>query len=211
MTGPWFVSRQMYWPDGEQVVEVAGGGLDYANPDMLVSGWPELGEGKEYEDPREALKAAILIRDAWITNLIDRGKLVLSNAEDEDDGRPRVETGHTMGFTMPFCSYPADEELAEWAEKRYIELVKCATCSAILTESYAQHPMYSEDDDPKFCPDDNRYCIEKHYGQCAQCSELLDGDPNSPSAVKFDGYPYNKDPLVFCYDPCKEEWEKANA
>lgn len=186
------------------MVELAGGGLDYANPDMLCSMWPEHGEGKEYEDPREALKAAILVRDAWITSLLDQGKLVLSNAEDEDDGRPRVETGHTMGFTMPFCSYPADEELAEWAEKRYAELVKCSHCETILPDEYMQRAHYEDDDDPKFCPD-NDNCISLYYGQCDQCGNLLE-----EGQKKKRKHPWTSEDLVFCCEQCEEDWAEEN-
>ena len=43
------VSRQIYWPDGEHVVEVAVGGLDYAGADCIeIVGI--------YDDPREAVE-----------------------------------------------------------------------------------------------------------------------------------------------------------
>lgn len=92
----YFVSRQMYWPFGDKVIEIAEGGVDYANPDMLVVGFPELGEGVEYDDPREALEAAFRIRDAWPGS--------------------RIEVGCTHGYTMPFEEHPSDEELREWAK-----------------------------------------------------------------------------------------------
>ena len=95
----YFVSRQMYWPTGERVVEIAVGGVEYANPDMLVPWYP--GEGVEYETPRKALEAALSIRGAW----------------SRDDGPCRVEVGCTHGFTMPFEEHPTDEELWRWVEK----------------------------------------------------------------------------------------------
>ena len=84
---PYFVSRQCYWGvEDPYVVEVASGGLDYANPDMLGVKYKRLGEGKEYLDPREAVQAAIAISRAWT----------------ETDGAPLpVAYGATGGMTMP--------------------------------------------------------------------------------------------------------------
>jgi len=98
----YFVSRQCYWPDGQLTVEIAGGGLDYANPDMLVEKYKHLGEGREYEDPMEAAEAAIEIARAW--------------RMDAPDERISVATGCTMGFTMPFEPSSQKKVLA-WARK----------------------------------------------------------------------------------------------
>lgn len=95
----WFVSRQCYWGVEEPyVVEIATGGLDYANPDMLVAKYK--GEGEEYDDPEEAVEAALEIAQAW--------------KEDQPQLNIQVAAGCTMGFTMPF--EPSGEEaLREWA------------------------------------------------------------------------------------------------
>lgn len=98
----WFVSRQKYWPDGDLVVEIAQGGADYCNPDMLVALYKDLGEGKEYSDRLDAVKAAIAIRKAW-------------NADLDDGKMCRIEVGFTYGATFPFNDEPTDEELMEWA------------------------------------------------------------------------------------------------
>lgn len=59
MVTRWFVSRQDYWGEENPLaVEIAAGGLNYANADMLCVAYARLGEGEEYEDPREA--AALL-------------------------------------------------------------------------------------------------------------------------------------------------------
>jgi hypothetical protein len=111
----WFVSRQRYWPDGDLMVEIAGGGRDYSNPDMFSPKYP--GEGKEYADPREAVKAALTIRDLW-----------KKDAPDEEIG---VDEGCTGGWTMPFDGSD-DDTLIAWAEKEYADLEKCALCGKIL-------------------------------------------------------------------------------
>lgn len=103
----YFVSRQRYWPHGDHVIEIACGGLDYANPDMLVRRYPELGEGREFDDPREALAAAMRIRDAW------RG----------DGAACRIEAGWTGGNTIPFDEYPSDADLKRWADEEHASLL----------------------------------------------------------------------------------------
>ena len=115
---PYYVSRQCYWPDGDLVVEIAGGGLDYANADMLTTLWPASGEGQEYDDPRAALQAAIQVRHLW--------QMV------EPDETVRIEVGFTGGYTMPFCEYPNDEYLVEWAKQEYDSLPKCDRCGDLL-------------------------------------------------------------------------------
>jgi hypothetical protein len=135
----YFISRQKYWPDGDLVVEIAKGGRDYANPDMLSPKYS--GEGEEYEDPREALNIALDIRDSWI-----------SDCKEE----VRVEHGFTGGSTMPFCSEPTDEELKEWAEETYQKLPKCDRCGEVLPDKC--WTLYEYDPDLKFC---SEYCAEE--------------------------------------------------
>lgn len=99
-----FVSRQSYWgadPDERYVVEIADGGRDYANPDMLCAKYP--GEGREYEDAPEALSAAYKIAARW--------------RADEPSKQIGIARGHTLGFTSPF-EPSSVEELERWADKR---------------------------------------------------------------------------------------------
>ena len=134
----WFVSRQCYWPDGNNVVEIAGGGLDYANPDMLVSKYA--GEGKEYEDPREAVTAALEIAKQW--------------KADSKDKEIEVVYGYTGGFTIPFEG-SEEKELKEWAEKAYQELPKCDQCGELIKgDGY----VLFDDPDSKYC---SEYCAEE--------------------------------------------------
>ena len=120
-----FVSRQKYWPDGVLAVEIAGGGLDYANPDMLVPKYR--GEGKEYLSPIEAVEAAIDICRAW----------------RQDGARCTVRHGHTAGFTMPFdaCTF---KSARAWAKKTEENMDHCAQCGELLgKERYA--PFHDPD------------------------------------------------------------------
>lgn len=138
----WFVSRQSYWgvdPDDQNVVEIAQGGLNYANPDMLVSKYA--GEGEEYTDPREAVNNAIEIAKQWQK---DQPKLKIS-----------IASGYTGGNTIPFEASSV-EELKAWAEKTYEELPKCDQCGDLLPEEY--YIAHGDPDLGKFC---REYCADK--------------------------------------------------
>jgi hypothetical protein len=156
---PYFVSRQHYWHSGDLVVEIAGGGTDYANPDMLVEKYPGLGEGKEYDDPREAVAAAIKIRDAWNADtLADResGHVI----EPDPPQMARIEAGFTGGYTMPFEEHPTDEQLNDWAQKAWNNIPKCPGCGEV---------MHS----------DQRWGHDLLYGEYIFCSEnCADNDYN---------------------------------
>lgn len=146
----WYVSRQMYWPDGDKVVEIAFGGREYANPDKLSDNrtFRRLGSGSEYEDPREAVKAAIRVRDEWA----------------KDTEGVRIETGFTHGFTLPFDECPSDAELIASAHKEWAwiqeHVERCAECG---------DPIWSDTDwwyiqdlgvDVKFC---SEACVDNYY------------------------------------------------
>jgi hypothetical protein len=136
-TNTYFVSRQIYWPEGEHIVEVAVGGLDYANPDMLVHKYE--GEAVEYADARAAAESAISIRDAW--------------RKDEPNTEIDVAHGCTGGMTMPFEACTA-EELTAWAEKRWENTPKCDHCGAVLPEAYFTDAF----GEARFC---REYCAEE--------------------------------------------------
>lgn len=152
-TMKWFVSRQSYWgvdPENTYVVEIAYGGRDYANPDMLRTQYA--GEGKEYEDPREAVAVALEIAKKWRSN--------------EPDKNISVACGFTGGATLPFELEKGDFDtvaasLRKWAEEEYDQLPKCEQCGNLLPEEY----FTDESGKLKFCQE---YCAEKW---CAECEE----------------------------------------
>jgi len=126
------VTRQSQWPDGTPIVEVSSGGIDYCNPDALVERYS--GEMQEYEDPREAVKVAIAICEAW---------------RRDGEEQATIGYGNTLGMTMPFesCEY---DEARRWAKREYERLDKCSMCGRIVSE-----PAYLLIDD-----DESRYCSE---------------------------------------------------
>lgn len=161
----YFVSRQAYWPTGELVVEIAEGGCEYSNPDMLSDPdniYGPLGDMLETQDPREALEAAFRIRDKWNQELRE---------SCADNGACRIEAGFTHGMTMPFESYPADEELKKWAQETWEATPKC-DCGEPLPE----HPYklcFPYEGDEEFC---SEYCADEAYDfYVRQDSEEDDG------------------------------------
>lgn len=119
----WFVSRQSYWgidpEDGQYTVEIASGGSDYANPDMLVPQFP--GEGQEYNDPREAVRVAIDICKAWREEAPYLAEFI------------GVAHGYTGGNTIPF-EQGEFAELVAWGEELYEELEKCDRCGDLIDD-----------------------------------------------------------------------------
>jgi len=112
------VTRQMYWPDGERVVEVAIGGIDYTNPDALCEEYE--GEFEEFIDPREAVAVAEDICRKW---------------RKDSHKRISVAVGYTGGFTMPFEPITF-KDAEQWAQGIWEELEKCSYCGEILPEEY---------------------------------------------------------------------------
>jgi len=129
------VTRQMQWPDGLRLVEIAIGGFGCAGPGMLGD---VLYEGP---DPREAASVAIRERKAW-------------EAEDPtEEGEEPV----AIGFGSALCyAQPdeSDEAVEEWAEERHLRAPKCDECGDIL----GKDKYRVEDLDGTYC---SEYCANK--------------------------------------------------
>jgi hypothetical protein len=147
-----FVSRQHYWGVDEEdayIVEIAMGGTDYANPDMLTPKWRHLGEGKEYTDPKEAVEAAIRVCDAW-------------RASGETNAK--VAMGSTGGNTLPF--EPKEyEEARKRAQELYDKLPKCDQCGDLID---SDDETYTNEMDETFC---SEVCADKNYYACQESSD----------------------------------------
>jgi hypothetical protein len=114
------VTRQSYWPDGQLAVEVAGGGIDYCNPDALAAKYP--GEFKEFRDPREAVKTAV--------DICRKGR---ADLKGKRQAWPTVRVGYTGGFTIAF-EERTFVHARVWAEKEWESLPKCARCNKPLSD-----------------------------------------------------------------------------
>jgi len=133
------VTRQRYWPDGEEVVEVAAGGIDYCNPDALAEKYA--GEFEEFEDPRRAVEVAIEIKEAW----------------EKDSKSPKeLAFGSTYGMTIPF-EPDSEENIKKYAEAVYARLPKCSQCGELLGGESFFHPDFPEE---KFCSEN---CVEEYF------------------------------------------------
>ena len=111
----WTVTRQCQWPDGNNVVEVSAGGIDYTNPDALSAKFA--GEFETFAAPREAAEVAIRICQEW--RKVHKGR------------RPAVGVGGTGGMTMPFDP-TTFRDLRRWAKAAYGALEKCPGCGGIM-------------------------------------------------------------------------------
>lgn len=134
MNNVFVVTRQRYWPDGENVVEIAQGGLDYYNPDALVQKY--LGEFEEHVSLFDAVSVAISIAEAW----------------KKDTTEPiLIALGCTHGMSIPFEGQPAGEEAYAALRKGAIEYdrgrPRCPRCGEILGEETFTHD-FTED---QFC------------------------------------------------------------
>lgn len=151
----WVITRQAYWPDGRLMVEIAAGGLDYCNADALSARYTHLGEFKEFNDPREAVEAAIKIADAW--------------RKTKPGKRVSIGHGHTGGFTMPFEGCTVKDARA-WAEETWEKLPKCDWCGEPLPDKRHQ---YTNDFGDKFC---REHCAERSWEE----NERLNAEEESP-------------------------------
>lgn len=156
----WTVTRQRQWPDGTEIVEISKGGLDYTNPDALAAKYP--GEFQTFADPREAVKTAVAIAQAWVA----------------DTGRGKwIGHGATAGMTMPFdadfrvtkSGVRGITKLRAWAEAAYEKLPKCDGCGGVIEGS----PWHNYDD-----PDEARYCSESCAQAAVDDEAALDDDLN---------------------------------
>jgi hypothetical protein len=170
----YFVSRQMYWPDGDAVVEIAVGGSDVSGCDMLVAKYA--GEGEEYADPREALQAAVDIREAWKQDARKRenGEWISEVNADEI----RIEAGSGMDVQGGY-DFPENEELRSWAEKELERLPKCDRCGEIIEDK--KKVTLWDYDDSAFCCEGcaERFQEERELErrkaeltQCPQCGSV---------------------------------------
>jgi len=146
------VTRQAQWPDGNPMVEVSAGGIDFTNPDALVEKYE--GEFEEFASPVEAVRVAIEICRSW---------------RRDGEGKAKVGIGATGGMTMPFDA-GSFSEARMWAEKVYEKIEKCPACGSIvedLKEWWSAGEWFGDD----FIPyeDGCKYCSE----HCAERNSIV--------------------------------------
>lgn len=135
----YILTRQLQFDGSGFMIEISSGGRDYVNPDMLVEKYA--GEGREFYDPREAVRTAFKIRDAW--------------KRDEPDAVVGIGCGCTCGMTLPF-EPSTDAELTAWADKEFEDMPACGWCESKLFDPVKS--VYLMSYDMWFC---SAYCAEK--------------------------------------------------
>jgi len=146
-----FVSRQHYFNQNLNAVEIAFPSIDYSSPDMLVANYA--GEGEEYKDPRDAVEAALRIRDEWKK---DSGEEIIVTAGSFNGMEGEEET---------------DEDLRAWAEKQYASMPKCAVCGEIIDPDEHYINPDSEWNEEKFCSEQH---AERAYFEAHEDDENAD-------------------------------------
>ena len=136
----YILTRQLQFDGSGFVLEISTGGRDCINPDMLVAKYE--GEGSEYHDPREAVRTAFKIRDAW--------------RRDEPAAEIGIGYGCTCGMTLPFDP-STDEELTAWANKEYEDMPACKWCRNKILDPNAA--VYLAGYDAWYC---SANCAELH-------------------------------------------------
>lgn len=150
----YYVSRQVYWPEGQHVVEIAPG-FDHASPGQLVAQYKSQGEGGEFDDPIEAAEAAILVRRQWAK---DSGKRIGLSFGDADVG--------WEAWTQ--------KKLLAWADKMHEKVEKCDWCGAVLGSKRGDRWQHQDFPDETFC---SERCVEKMLEEQAKLSEEF--EPNT--------------------------------
>lgn len=181
------VTRQHYWADGRHIVEIAQGGLDYTNADMLQPHYS--GEGIEYKCLSDAVEAGIKIALAW--------------KKDEPDEVIEIGIGNTHGMGLDIegeeVTGENDEELfvklRQEAKDFDDKLPKCARCGEIREESYGNDETrhFGGDEAHPFC---SEFCAEEDYSD-RQKEWLKEKKEEGYEAARLeqgeDACPYNKD------------------
>lgn len=146
---PYVVTRQLQYPDGNHVVEISSGGIDYTNPDALAAKYT--GEFEEFADPREAVDVGWQIAAAWQRNLRANG----------DDNEVMIAMGCTGGDTMPFDGEPLlfanFLQMRKSARIKWEKLPKCDQCGELLGKERFGSWEHNEFN---CC---SEYCAERYY------------------------------------------------
>lgn len=137
--GKYFVNCQHQYYSGNYLVEIAYPDRDSIGSDMLATNYADEGE---YSDPREALEAAIKVRE-----------MLQADHPNETVG---IAFGH---FDMVEGEAQDMEELKAEIEKHYESLPKCDHCGK-MRDDKEFFVIYGDPDYGKFCSES---CAEEAF------------------------------------------------
>lgn len=146
---PYFVSRQLYYYQNINVVEIAYPSIDSSGPDMLIEKYK--GEGEEYKNPIEALDVALNIASAWQEDIPDEDIFITFGCMEFCEGEP-----------IDINNHEDIEELKQNIQKHYESLPKCAYCNELIDEKEYFVNLDSTYTEDKFC---SEFHAEKAYYQ----------------------------------------------
>lgn len=157
---PYFVSRQFYYYQQINVVEIACPSIDSSGPDMLIEKYK--GEGEEYKNPIEALDVALNIASAWQADNPDEDIFITFGCMELIEGNP-----------IDFKNHEDIEELKKEVQKHYENLPKCSYCGELIDEKEYYVNPDSEYTDDKFC---SEFHAEKAYLEGYTLCHICEGD-----------------------------------
>jgi hypothetical protein len=131
------VTRQKYWPDGAEAVEISSE-FDCVSPDALTPKFAD--EMVEFDLPSEAVETALSIAEQWSAEL----------GEDVP-----ITTASRRYQTSAADSWSADE-LQRWAKRLEDEMPACETCGHLMPDA-RQRWYHVEYDEIEFC---SEYCAD---------------------------------------------------
>jgi len=143
----YFVSRQFYYYQQINVVEIAYPSIDSSGPDMLIEKYA--GEGEEYKNPIEALEIALNIASNWQVDIPDEDIFITFGCMEFGEGEP-----------INPKDLEALEELKQNIQKHYESLPKCSYCGELIDEKEYYINEDSQWTDDKFC---SEFHAEKAY------------------------------------------------
>jgi hypothetical protein len=125
------VTRQKYWPDGDEAVEVSSE-FDYVSPDALTPKFAD--EMVEFDLPSEAVETALSIAEQWSAELNKNVPLTLASRRYQTSADDAV----------------AADELQRWAQRLESEMPACENCGGLMPDA-RQRWYHVEYDEIEFC------------------------------------------------------------
>lgn len=178
------IFRQHNWPNGDYTVEISLG-IDSASPDVIGTvgqtrkfKYQDLGEGQSFLDPRDAVEAAIKIRNQWqndhhpITEETLCGCGCAKAIHCADDGSCMGENCTCDSFGLPderdeimvngcfgdAFDEAADQDLRQQATRAWGMMDQCWHCQETIEEGTTFR--HYEVEEGTFCNED---CANKWY------------------------------------------------
>ncbi len=176
------VTRQCRWPDGENIVEVTQGGIDWSGLDALVKKYP--GEFEEFEGMTAAVETAIEIAKQW--------------QKDCPNKVINIACGNTHGMGLFLEEQEVSDEVCKemLAEAKAFDdkLPKCVQCGETIFSEEKWYPTDEMDNEHYQCC--SEHCAEElSYSEHKANIELAIEDLDREQLVEL-----LEEACIQCYD-----------